>query len=312
MAVGVSGGPDSMALCHMLSQWSEMTNGPQIHALTVDHNLRTESKDEASLVAFWLKDFPKTIHSILFWQHDCGEALSSRIQERARDARYALLADYMARHKISHLFMAHHQDDQAETFLFRLAKGSGLDGLVGMLDRHCNSQGLEICRPLLGISKKALVTYCENAGLSYCLDPSNNSLVYARVRLRNAAEALYAEGLSSKRLAITARRFARARDALEKIAKQNFTEALVSIDTNCIVLNYTQLIALPEEIGLRIVIQAINHLSIGRKSKLRLERAENLFFDLVKPFAFRKRTLSGVVINRDDKNSLVVFMRELR
>jgi tRNA(Ile)-lysidine synthase len=126
VAAGVSGGPDSMAMLWLLSHWA-VERDIFIRAYTVDHGLRRESADEARTIGAWVKDWPNVMHEVLVWE---GEKPGSRILEEARSKRYALMAAAMKAQGAGYLFIAHHRDDQAETFLIRLAKGSGLDGLV--------------------------------------------------------------------------------------------------------------------------------------------------------------------------------------
>ena len=116
-----------MALCRLMADY--IPQNTQIHVLTVDHGLRAESAEEVAFVKDNLPAHDNIVHKILTWSHD--EMPTTRIQEDARFARYALMQNYMKQHDITCLFLGHHMDDQAETFLFRLAKGSGLDGTIG-------------------------------------------------------------------------------------------------------------------------------------------------------------------------------------
>ena len=169
VAVGVSGGPDSMALAWLLSQISKTNPGsPPIHALTVDHGLRTESAAEAAQVGVWVSGWPGLTHHVLRWE----QGADTRIQEEARRARYDLMAEYCRARDIRHLFLAHHMDDQAETVLFRLAKGSGLDGLAGM--KPWQERGdIVLLRPLLEIPKERLLETCASESIPFVKDPSN-------------------------------------------------------------------------------------------------------------------------------------------
>ena len=132
LAVAVSGGADSMALTLLAADWAAARRG-SIVALTVDHRLRNESRAEAKQVAAWLA--ARGIeHKILAWT---GEKPSSDVQAAAREKRYELLEDWCRRQGILHLLVAHNLDDQAETFLLRLGRGSGLYGLSGMASVEC-------------------------------------------------------------------------------------------------------------------------------------------------------------------------------
>ncbi|MEM7679438.1 MAG: tRNA lysidine(34) synthetase TilS [Pseudomonadota bacterium] len=219
IAVAVSGGPDSMALAKLLSLWSVVREGPKIHALIVDHNIRKDSGAEAKRVAKRLKALDKTTAHIL----ECNLAgRQTKIQEVAREERYRVIAEYCAAHDIANLFLGHHQDDQAETVLFRLSKGSGLDGLAGMLPQQEFSDELTLIRPFLRASKQDLLDFCEDMKIETERDPSNENDKFARVRLRQSMEILSEEGLSAKRLSSVAHRLARARSALEELAEETF------------------------------------------------------------------------------------------
>ncbi len=331
VAVGVSGGPDSVALLKLLSDWAVRNDGPQIHGLIVDHGLRAQSAQEADQVLKSLSaslsqakppshstpqlnapSFPvsKTLHyvklNILKWE---GKRPETGVQERARRARYALMQDYCAAHNIAHLFLGHHQDDQAETFLFRLAKGSGLDGLSGMRAVQ-DYEGLIFLRPLLDIPKMRLIAICEAYDLAYIKDPLNESTAFARVRLRQSMNILEGEGLSVKRLSVTAARLARARLALEKIAEDALEDTILEKNTQQIVLNYELLKKHPEEIVLRVLLQCFDAFRPDSDYAPRMEKLEALVVDLMAPKAFRKRTLGGVIIARNDDEGRLVMSRE--
>ncbi len=153
-----------MLLC---AQWRERA-GHDVAVATVDHGLRPDSHAEAEQVGGWARAL-RLPHYLLRWE---GEKPATRIQERARMARYALLADCAARIGASAIVTAHHADDQAETILFRLTRGSGVSGLAGMA-AHGRCAGVELLRPLLGLRKSALVEICEAARHPYISDPSN-------------------------------------------------------------------------------------------------------------------------------------------
>lgn len=127
LAVAVSGGPDSMALLLLAQEWAAARGG-RVSALTVDHGLRAELSAEAAQVAQWA-GLLGVSHVALTW---IGDKPTADIQAAAREARYCLLEEWCAASGVFHLLLAHHRDDQAETFLLRLARGSGLDGLAAI------------------------------------------------------------------------------------------------------------------------------------------------------------------------------------
>ena len=306
IAVGVSGGPDSMALCYALSGFFEGSDRT-LHALSIDHGLRPEAGEEVRQVAEILNGLPNVQHHILTWHHD--EKPTARVQESARNARYDLMKDYMRDHNLSHLFLGHHMDDQAETFLFRLAKGSGLDGLCGM--PHIGTRGdIHLCRPFLDMQKSAIIDFCDDRDIDYIHDPSNESDDFARVRLRKSMDVLSDEGLTPKRLAVTAKRLLNVRGAIDHVVEKEYKKVLSRKDKDRIVLNIGVLFENPFEIVLRVVLKAMAELSPDRDYGVRLERAENLCEDLLKQNEFRKRTLGGVVFERSKDQATLELSRE--
>ncbi len=297
VAVAVSGGPDSMALWYGLSR----VDGLDLHPLMVDHGLRAESAEEATRVKEIIPNL-----KVLKWDHAGVEA---RVQEEARKARYDLMIAHCNALGIEQLFIAHHEDDQAETILFRFAKGSGLDGLAGMRERQ-EMDGVALCRPFLNISKARLIATCEAAEVSYLSDPSNGNEDYARVRLRRSREVLEEEGLSNKRLALTAKRIGRARTALERIADSVYSNAVLEINSNRIVLNLSILKTEPDEIILRCVLKAISTLRSAAEYAPRFEKVEALCDALLSEEGFRKRTLGGVVFEVEADGQRFSLMHE--
>lgn len=307
IAVGVSGGPDSMALCYALSElvgWKF-----KIHAITVDHRLREDSTSEAQHVSEALRGLPNVEHVILHW--DYSEKPDSRIQERARKARYDVMSEHMKERAISHLFTAHHMDDQAETFLFRLSKGSGLDGLSAMPFRRA-LRGGELCRPFLDFSKQDILDFCAAKKIQYVNDPSNQSEVFARVRLRRSMDVLAEEGLSSKRLSVTAKRMSRAREALEYYAQRTFEDGVLNKDSDRIVFSLNALSDKPFDTIVRVVNTGLEALQDGdgKQYGVRMEKLEALCEDFLKPNTFRKRTLGKVIFERDNKKGEFIMSRE--
>jgi tRNA(Ile)-lysidine synthase len=178
IAVGVSGGPDSMALAILADRWARARGGAAC-ALIVDHRLRPESPAEAETVGAWLAG-RGIAHAVLVWR---GPKPATGIQEAARAARYRLLGEWCAARGCLHLLTAHHRDDQVETYLIRRRAGSGVDGLAGMSAVRELRQ-LRLVRPLLGIPKARLVAFLEAEGQAYVQDPSNRNVTFERARLR--------------------------------------------------------------------------------------------------------------------------------
>ncbi|MGN7439177.1 MAG: tRNA lysidine(34) synthetase TilS [Alcanivorax sp.] len=308
IAVGVSGGPDSMALCHLLSQI--LGDGQTLYAITVDHRLRKEAAHEAAQVGELLSSLHNVKHVTLQWGYEAQP--ESRIQERAREARYHLMTQYMKDNGVSALFTAHHLDDQAETFLFRLSKGSGLDGLSAMPFRNELHDDFYICRPLLNLSKNDILQFCRENSLSYINDPSNQSDAFARVRLRKSMDVLKEEGLTPKRLGVTATRMLRAREALDFYAARAGEQGVILKDSDRVVFDCKLLLLNPFEVVLRVISAAMKEVqgNSGQHYGVRMEKLEALCEDLLKPNAFRKRTLGKVIFERNDKTGELILSKE--
>ena len=206
--VAVSGGPDSMALLHLAARWRD-GGGPEIHAATVDHDLRPGSRAEAEAVARWAAAL-KVPHSILTWT---GDRPKARLQELARAARYRLLAELAQEIGAEAILTGHHADDQAETILFRLLRGSGVAGLAAM-SPVSRRGGFRLVRPLLDVAKADLVAFCADLGQDVIQDPSNRDPRFARTGLKRVLALLEAEGLGRDELLRLGRRAARADEAL--------------------------------------------------------------------------------------------------
>jgi len=150
VAVALSGGPDSMALCVLADAWARRRGG-RVVALTVDHGLRSDSATEAAVVGGWMGTLG-IAHQVLAWE---GTKPRSGVQAKARAARYELLTGWCRRAGILHLVLAHEMEDQAETILMRLTRGSGRHGLAGM-SAVSETSGVRILRPLLGVGRERL------------------------------------------------------------------------------------------------------------------------------------------------------------
>ena len=178
IAVAVSGGPDSMFLCSTLNKWAQEKNCT-ITALIVDHKLRPESTKEAGMVSDTLSSYGINC-KILTWEHN---GISSNVQAKARAARYKLLTTYCKEHAIEHLFLGHTLDDQAETIMMRIFRGTGIDGLRGIAEKSLKN-GVHILRPLLHIRKHQILDSLAKQNISYVIDPSNSNDKFDRIKVR--------------------------------------------------------------------------------------------------------------------------------
>ncbi len=269
LGVAVSGGADSMALTLLAARWARERGG-EVLALTVDHRLRPDSSSEALRVAEWLAQAGIS-HQTLVWE---GEKPATGLQAAARDARYRLLGEACAAQGILHLLLAHHRDDQAETLLLRLGRGSGLEGLASMAPERPTPWG-RVLRPLLSTPRAALEATLRRQGQAWISDPSNRNTSFGRVRLRNLAAKLAAEGLTAERLAATAGRLARAQEAIEAMVAEAAARHVALDVAGYAIVRPAGLASLPDEVGLRLLSRLL--LAVGGEAYTpRLERLERL------------------------------------
>ena len=209
LAIAVSGGADSLALCLRAAGWARRRRGVAT-ALVVDHGLRPGSSGEARQVAAWLaaRDIPV---QVLTWH---GQIPDRAIQEAARRTRYRLMTDWCRDHGVLHLLLGHHQEDQAETVLMRLARGSGVDGLAAM-SAVVETAAVRLLRPLLDVAPALLRETLRRRGQPWIEDPSNQDPRFSRARLRAARRELAEAGDTSPGLASAAQRFGIARQDVE-------------------------------------------------------------------------------------------------
>ncbi len=300
IAIACSGGSDSMALALMAHEWAKK-NGSSIAALTVDHGLRRESAGEAAQVSKWLgKQGIK--HSILVWK---GKKPKSNIQENARIARYRLLTDYCKKHGIHYLLVAHTLDDQAETFLMRLRRGSGVDGLSAM-SAVSRMNGVTLVRPLLALRKEELMAFLKKEKQPYVTDPSNENEAFDRVKIRKLLPRLFEAGFTPERLALVARNMARASECLKRLTDDFLRRHCRLFDEGYAILRH-----LPdsEEIALRALARLLMTIG-GQEMAPRLEQLERLYAALTKS-GFKGMTVAGCKLQAASRHEFII-LREIK
>ena len=303
IVIAVSGGPDSTALLWLAARWRfARKSGPAIVAVTIDHGLRAESAREATGV----KRFARALgvaHRTLRWT---GDKPATGLQEAARHARYALLAKAAAQAGARYVLTAHTLDDQAETVLLRLLRGSGLSGLQAMtpMSPYPGQPGLVLARPMLSIAKARLIATLEEAGIPFADDPSNRDPRHTRVRLRALMPALMAEGLTARRMSTLAARLQRAETALRIAVADASAQVVVASGNNDagVVFDRGRFQRLPAEIGLRLLGQAIDR--VGHEGPVELGKLEALF-ETMRDAETLRRTLAGAMISLKTAEILV-------
>jgi tRNA(Ile)-lysidine synthase len=297
LVLAVSGGPDSTALLVLAARWvKRLKRAPKLIAVTIDHGLRPEAAREAAMV----KQLARRLgvpHRTLHWR---GRKPRTGLQEAARYARYELLAQIATRSHFAHILTAHTLDDQAETVLFRLARGSGLFGLTGMapaaplpLD---GVREIFLVRPLLHLPKARLVATLKAERIAFAEDPSNRDPRFTRARLRTLMPALAREGLDARGLARLAARLRRAESTIQ-VAVQAARSALAPPPWprhGPIAFATAPFAGLPAEVGLRLLGEAIAY--TGDEGPVELAKLESLYEALRQARSRLRRTLAGALI----------------
>ena len=302
LILAVSGGPDSTALMVLAARWRKtLKHRVKLIAVTVDHGLRPEAKREAQSVKKLARSL-RIEHRTLRWT---GPKPKTRLQEAARHARYRLLAGASQKAGGVPVLTAHTRDDQAETVLFRMMRGSGVAGLAGIRGGNLmpgyEDAKIELFRPLLDVPKSRLIATLRAAKISYAEDPSNRDPRFARPRLRELMPLLAAEGLTAERLARLASRVLR----IEMTLYDALNAALLKLapgpwpDKGPVTIDAGDFQSLSEEIGLRMLERIINW--VGNEGPAELGKLEPLYGALMDAIDFRpfRRTLAGAVVTLD-------------
>jgi tRNA(Ile)-lysidine synthase len=305
IVLAVSGGPDSVALMWLMARWRRaLTRGPRLIAVTVDHGLRAASAREAGDVKRLARNLGLPHHT-LRWR---GAKPKTGVPAAARAERYRLLAKAAQDHGASHIVTAHTRDDQAETLLMRLLRGSGIAGLAAMA-RESPRHGVVLARPLLQVSKAQLIATLKKAKIAFADDPSNRDPHFTRPRLRALMPALAEEGGDARNLARLAARLARANAAVEVLA--DGAERYLALKDraaprdrqNGKIFDFEAFAAIPEEIRLRLLQRAIDR--FGHEGPAELGKVEALLAALARAAAKKpnsrslrlKQTLAGAMIS---------------
>src|ERR1700677_4490449 len=318
IVLAVSGGPDSMALMWLAVRWrNALVRGPRLFAVTVDHGLRAESAAEA-------RDVKRLAHSLELPHRTTrwtGAKPKTGLPAAARAARYHLLARAARESGATHVFTAHTRDDQAETLLMRMMRGSGIAGLAAMA-RQSERNGVLLARPLLPVAKSQLVATLKKAKLGFADDPTNRDLNFTRPRIRAVMPALAAEGGDARNLARLASRLARGNaavgglgDGADRYLALRDREAPHSrvgaqaVDAQAFdakAFDAEAFADMPEEIRLRLLLRAIER--FGHEGPAELGKVEALLSALDGVAAENtaaqrprlKRTLAGALVSLVD------------
>jgi tRNA(Ile)-lysidine synthase len=278
----------------LLQDWASRQSHPLPVVLTVDHGLQPSGAKEAERVRKLAKAAGLSAH-VLAWK---GAKPAADIEAEARTARYSLMGRWCAERQFPVLYVAHTLEDQAETFLLRLARGSGLDGLAAMqaispLPVPEFSQ-IKLVRPLLDISKEELRAFLTSRQIAWTEDPMNGDTRFSRARMRAAWPQLRELGLLPQRIADAARHLARARLALEEMT-DDFLRRGTRFGGDGAALDPVRLKLLPREVGLRALASVLSRIS-GEEYRPRFDSLERLFDSVLSDSLEGGATLHGCIV----------------
>jgi len=315
LVLAVSGGPDSTALMMLAARWrAALKHGPKLIAVTVDHGLRPEAKQEAAAVGRLARKL-KLSHATVRWT---GRKPATGLQQAARSARYRLLADAARKAKATHVLTAHTLDDQAETVLIRMSRGSGVTGLGAMSRTRSlpttrrapappegegrregagGTSQVTLLRPLLTIPKSRLIATLRAAEIAFAEDPSNRDPRFTRARLRGLMPQLAEEGLDAPRLAQLARRLKRADAALEAVVSVAEAGLVLGAGPGGIRYDRGRYDTMPEEIALRLLGRGIARYGTEGQVELgKLEALKQALDQAHKTGSRFRRSLAGAIV----------------
>ena len=252
--VGVSGGPDSLALA-ALSKMYQYEKKIKVFFVLIDHGIRINSRSEANIVKRLLKK-----KNIVLKVIRNKEKIQKNIQNKARTVRYKLLTQYSKKKKTKFILTGHHSDDQIETFLIRLSRGSGVQGLSSMSKTTKLTNNISLVRPLLNLKKKELIYLAREVFGKFIKDPSNKDKKYLRTKIRSLKKELEKSGIRHDQIMRSINNLASTRDTLNNYLERTIVSC-VKKKRNETLINLKKLFLESNEIKLKILSSAIRDFS---------------------------------------------------
>lgn len=250
LGVAVSGGGDSIALLHLVQEIAQST-GRKVEAMTVDHGLRAEAVQEIELARKTCLDLG-VLHATARWTGWSGDG---NLMGAARQGRYRLISEWAARRKLAAVCIGHTLDDVAETFVMRLGRESGVDGLARMADAF-ERDGVQYLRPMLHVSRQGLRDYLKEKRVDWCEDPSNENEDFERVRVRRSLEVLQELGITAEKLASVSENMAQVRDVMQE-QMQSLAQDIVSQEQGDLIVKRAPYMDAPYELRRRLLNAAL-------------------------------------------------------
>ena len=291
--VAVSGGPDSFALVALTRSYSFLKK-TKFYYLLIDHNIRKNSNKEAKKVKNLLKK--NNINLKIFLNKN---KITKNIQAEARQARYNLLINYCKKNKVKVILTAHNLEDQVETFLMRLSRGSGLKGLSSMNYLSRISRQISLCRPLLDIKKKFLIKISKVTFGKYFLDPTNRDNKYLRTKVRKLKQPLEDSGIKYEQIFKSIHNLSLSKITLDGHLNKTFKELIKKVNKE-ICIDFNRYKNLSEDIKMAVINESVKKLKKNYYD-LRSRKVNNLIINIEKK-DFKKSTLGGCVFFKKGEN----------
>tara|TARA_Y100001970_G_scaffold259557_1_gene340671 strand:+ start:9722 stop:10681 length:960 start_codon:yes stop_codon:yes gene_type:complete len=296
IAVGVSGGPDSIALAYLLNEWIKIKKG-KLFALIFDHKIRSSSRKES----FVVKDTLSKLGIVSIIIKPKKNKLVKKNMQNARQNRFDGLINFCRQNKILHLFLGHHLDDNLETYLIRKINGSNIEGLECM-NNISQYHNIQILRPFLQIKKKSIINFNKRNNLSFIDDPSNYDLNYTRVKIRNFLN----NNMYNDQIKKDFENIRKIIPLYKKMIWSTFLENLITLNSTKIVVKYTKIKKLNDLILERHILIILKFFGI-KQNQVKSTKIYK-FIDLFNAPNFKIYNLRGIIITK--KSNLLTFYKK--
>ena len=293
IVIGVSGGPDSMCLTHLLNRWVKVKKG-KLSVLVFDHGIRKNSEDESLQVKYMLTKFIKAEIFIIKPNQD---TLIKKNMSNARKNRFEGLIGFCNKKNIPHLFLGHHINDNLETYLIRKINGSNLEGL-GSIDIITYYKNIQILRPLIEVTKKSILNYNQKNRVSYLNDPSNKDISYTRVKVRSFLGKKNFEKIIKKDFFYLKKQIPNYKTMIWEL----YLLVLHEVKPNKIKIRFDKIIKFDKLIIEKIILLSLKFL---KRNNLIKSSKINIFIESIKSPGFKIFNLSGVIIQK--KSNYLIF-----
>ena len=285
--VAVSGGPDSLALVALTKAYT-FGKKTMFYYLLVDHNIRNNSSQEAEKVKKLLKKKYFNLKVLLN-----KKRITKNIQAEARNVRYDILKSFCKKNNIKVILTAHNLEDQVETFLIRLSRGSGLKGLSAMKSKTMIDNQVILFRPLLDTQKRFLIKISKIIFGKYFKDPSNRNEKYLRTRVRNLKKTLEKSGIMYEKIFKSIQNLSQSKMTLDSYLSKIFKEFIKKESNGEILINFKKYQHLSNDTKIAVINHSIKQLKRNYYD-LRSKKVENLINNLDKK-NFKTSTLGGCI-----------------